>query len=254
MKPSDTTLRRKALEIVLVFAIGILAWQAWKSLSNQPQIVVPSPKSVGQDLFSNPGVYASALASTVEVAAIGLVGGLVCGIAMAIVAWRSRLAGAVLSPVAVFAQSVPIVAIIPVIARVLGYTNVTIIVTVTIMSFFPSFVFVGAGLRAVPPAVSDVFTALGAAPRHRLLHVALPCAVPGAVAAVRIGASTAIIIAVVVQTILGTSGLGAIFSASYLNLQLDRAWGVALVIILFSMVLFALTSSLERLVVERWRL
>jgi ABC-type nitrate/sulfonate/bicarbonate transport system permease component len=254
VKPPATSLSRKALEIVLVFAIGIAAWQAWKTLTHQPQIIVPSPTSVAQDLFSNPGVYASALVSTVKLAALGLVGGLACGIVMAIVAWRSRLAGAVLSPVAVFAQSVPIVAIIPVIARVLGYTNVTIIVTVMIMSFFPSFVFVGSGLRAVPPAVSDVFTALGAAPRQRLLYVALPCAVPGGVAAIRIGASTAIIIAVVVQTILGTSGLGGIFSASYLNLQLDRAWGVALVIILFSMILFALTSTLERMVVERWRL
>jgi ABC-type nitrate/sulfonate/bicarbonate transport system permease component len=247
-------LTRKALEIVLVFAIGIAAWQAWKTLSHEPQIVVPSPTSVAHDLFSNPGIYASALASTVELAAVGLIGGLACGILIAMVAWRSRLAGAVLSPVAVFAQSVPIVAIIPVIARVLGYTNLTIIVIVMIMSFFPSFVFVGAGLRAVPAAVSDVFTALGAAPRHRLLHVALPCAVPGAVAAVRIGATTSIIIAVVVQTILGTNGLGAVFSQSYLNLQLDRAWGVALVIILFSMILFALTSTLESLVLERWRL
>jgi NitT/TauT family transport system permease protein len=173
---------------------------------------------------------------------------------MAVMAWRSHLAGAVLSPVAVFAQSVPIVAVIPVIARVLGYTNLTIIVIVMIMSFFPSFVFVGAGLRAVPTAVSDVFTALGAAPRQRLLHVALPCAVPGAIAAVRIGATASIIIAVVVQTILGTNGLGAVFAQSYLNLQLDRAWGVALVIILFSMILFALTSTLEDLVLKRWRL
>jgi ABC-type nitrate/sulfonate/bicarbonate transport system permease component len=247
-------LPRKALEIVLVFAIGIVAWQAWKTLGHEPQIVVPSPRSVAHDLFSNPGIYASALASTVELAAVGLVAGLACGILMAVMAWRSHLAGAVLSPVAVFAQSVPIVAVIPVIARVLGYTNLTIIVIVMIMSFFPSFVFVGAGLRAVPTAVSDVFTALGAAPRQRLLHVALPCAVPGAIAAVRIGATASIIIAVVVQTILGTNGLGAVFAQSYLNLQLDRAWGVALVIILFSMILFALTSTLEDLVLKRWRL
>jgi ABC-type nitrate/sulfonate/bicarbonate transport system permease component len=126
-------------------------------------------------------------------------------------------------------------------------------VIVVLMSFFPSFVFIGAGLRAVPPSSSDLFSVLGAAPRQRFVRLAIPSAVPGAVAALRIAATASLIIAVVVESIIGTAGLGQVFAESYLNLQLERAWGVAVLIIVLSIAVFAATSRLESSVTQRFR-
>jgi ABC-type nitrate/sulfonate/bicarbonate transport system permease component len=245
-------LRRTAEGLVLV-GVVIGAWAAWAELGDVAEVVVPPPSDVVDDLVSNPGVYLDALASTVLLAAIGLAGGVACGAIMAALAWRSHLLSAVVSPTAVFAHSVPIVALIPVVARVLGFNDLTVIVIVVLMSFFPSFVFIGAGLRAVPPASADLFAVLGATPRQRLVRLAAPSAVPGAVAAVRIAATASLIIAVVVESIIGTAGLGQMFMESYLNLRLERAWGVALLIIVLSIAVFGLTSRLEQSVVQRFR-
>lgn len=245
-------LRRTAEGLLLVLVV-IGAWAAWAELGDVAEVVVPPPIDVARDLSSNPGVYLDALASTAVLAAIGLAGGVACGALMAALAWRSRLLSAVISPTAVFAHSVPIVALIPVVARVIGFNDLTVVVIVVLMSFFPSFVFIGAGLRAVPPASSDLFTALGATPRQRLARLAVPSAVPGAVAAVRIAATASLIIAVVVESIIGTAGLGQMFMESYLNLQLERAWGVALLIIVLSIAVFGLTSRLEHSVARRFR-
>lgn len=244
---------RRTAEGVLLIIVVVGAWAAWAELGDVAEVVVPPPSDVADDLFSNPGVYLDALASTVLLAAIGLAGGVACGAIMAALAWRSRLLSTVISPTAVFAHSVPIVALIPVVARVLGFNHLTVVVIVVLMSFFPSFVFIGAGLRAVPPASSDLFAVLGATPRQRLVRLAVPSAVPGAVSAVRIAATASLIIAVVVESIIGTAGLGQVFMESYLNLRLERAWGVALLIIVLSIAVFGLTSRLEHSVARRFR-
>lgn len=247
-----TAVKRTA-EVLLLVAIVVGAWGAWAELGDVAEVVVPPPSDVARDLASNPSVYLDALSSTFLLAAIGLVGGIACGATLAALAWRSRLLSAMISPAAVFAHSVPIVALIPVVARVLGFNDLTVIVIVVIMSFFPSFVFIGGGLRSVPPASSDLFKVLGATPRQRLLRLAAPSAVPGAVAAVRVAATASLIIAVVVESIIGTSGLGQVFMESYLNLRLERAWGVAVLIIVLSVAVFGLTSRLESGVVRRFR-
>jgi ABC-type nitrate/sulfonate/bicarbonate transport system permease component len=244
---------RRTGEGLLLVAVVLGAWAAWAELGDVAEVVVPPPSDVADDLFSNPGAYLDALASTVLLATIGLVGGVACGAIMAALSWRSRLLSVVISPTAVFAHSVPIVALIPVVARVLGFNDLTVVVIVVLMSFFPSFVFIGAGLRAVPPASADLFAVLGATPRQRLARLAVPSAVPGAVAAVRIAATASLIIAVVVESIIGTAGLGQMFMESYLNLQLERAWGVALLIIVLSIAVFGVTSRLEHSVAQRFR-
>jgi ABC-type nitrate/sulfonate/bicarbonate transport system permease component len=244
---------RRTGEGLLLVVVVVGAWAAWAELGDVEEVVVPPPIDVARDLVSNPSVYLDALASTLLLAAIGLAGGIACGATMAALAWRSRLLSAVISPTAVFAHSVPIVALIPVVARVLGFNNLTVVVIVVIMSFFPSFVFIGAGLRAVSPASSDLFAVLGATPRQRLWRLAAPSAVPGAVAALRIAATASLIIAVVVESIIGTAGLGRMFMESYLNLRLERAWGVALLIIVLSIAVFGLTSRLEYTVARRFR-
>lgn len=244
---------RRVGEALLLVAVVVAAWAAWADLADVAEVVVPPPLDVARDLSSNPSEYLEALKSTMVLAAIGLIGGIACGATMAALAWRSRLLGAVISPTAVFAHSVPIVALIPVVARVLGFNDLTVIAIVVLMSFFPSFVFIGAGMRAVPAASSDLFAVLGAPPRQRLLRLAAPSAVPGAVAALRIAATASLIIAVVVESIIGTSGLGRMFMESYLNLRLERAWGVALLIIVLSIAVFGATSRLESGVVQRFR-
>lgn len=244
---------RRSGEALLLIAVVVGAWGVWAELSEVDAVVVPRPLDVASDLYSNPDAYLDALGPTALLAATGLAGGIACGAALAALAWRSRLLSAVVSPMAVFAHSVPIVALIPVVARVLGFNSLTVVVIVVLMSFFPSFVFIGAGLRAVPPSSSDLFSVLGAAPRQRFVRLAIPSAVPGAVAALRIAATASLIIAVVVESIIGTAGLGQVFAESYLNLQLERAWGVAVLIIVLSIAVFAATSRLESSVTQRFR-
>lgn len=234
--------------ILLVF----LAWQLWVMIQAFSAIVMPSPSAVLADLITAPDVYLRHTWITLSTALIGLLGGMLLGSTLAVVAWTSRLATGLLTPVTVMFSSVPVVALIPVIARILGYDTTTVVAVAAIITFFPSFVFLSAGLRALPPGSDDLFRVLGSSRLKRLLHLALPAAMPNLAIALRLAAAQAILAAMVAEFLMGTAGLGYLFSVTLSEFHTERAFGASLVATAISLVSFLLATRFEHRVKARF--
>ena len=80
----------------------------------------------------------------------------------------------------------------------------------------------------------------------------MPAAVPHIVSGCRIAAGSAVIAAVVGESLIGREGLGVEFSRAYRRIELPRAFGAAIVIIVVSVAVFAIAGAVERAVHERW--
>ena len=107
---------------------------------------------------SHLGGYAGDAAATLVSAGLGLVIGLVVGIGLAVLATSSRVAhGLDAAPLTLLLPTVPIVVVIPIVARIVGYDQRTVVITAVLMAFFPIFVLTAAGLRTRPPGADDVF-------------------------------------------------------------------------------------------------
>jgi NitT/TauT family transport system permease protein len=230
----------------------LLGWQLWVSLAGLNRIVMPSPLDVVTDLAGAPGIYAAAAGQTVLLAAIGLVLGMALGTALAVLCWLSRLLAGLLTPLGLVFASVPVVALIPVLARIFGYDQRTVLAIVVIISFFPAFVFTSAGLRALPPGSDDLFRVLGAGTFRRLRLLALPAAVPEWAVAFRLAAANAILAAMVAEFLMGTSGLGHLFHAARTDLAMERALGASAVATVISVLSFLGASRLERAARAGW--
>ncbi len=230
----------------------LLAWQLWVSLSGLNVIVMPSPMAVLRDLASDPLVYAAAAGQTLLLAALGLVLGMGFGTGLALLCWLSRVLAGMLTPLGVVFASVPVVALIPVLARIFGYDQRTVLVIVVIISFFPAFVFTSAGLRALPPGSDDLFRVLGAGTFRRLRLLALPAAVPDWAVAFRLGAANAILAAMVAEFLMGTGGLGHLFHAARTDLAMDRALGASAIATVISVLGFIGASRIERAARAGW--
>lgn len=231
----------------------IAAWQLWVSANGYNSIVMPRPTEVLGDLVGHPSAYLGPFASTVSNAAVGLVLGMLLGTLVAVLAWWSALLAGMLTPAALVMRSVPIVAMIPVIARLLGYGESTVLAVAVLISFFPAFVLVASGLRALPPGSEDVFMVLGARKAGRLWRLALPAAAPNLLVALRISAANCVLAALVAEFLMGTDGLGYLFQQTRNDLNMERAWGAALIATLLSVVLFLGAQRLERWGHARWR-
>jgi putative hydroxymethylpyrimidine transport system permease protein len=249
----DTLPRRRlghCLRAVLVRYWTVLAvfvaWQLFSSLSGLNQIVVPAPVAVMGDVVGNLGAYLPDLAWTVGMAAAGLAVGMALGTALAVAVWSARMVSGMMTPVALIMRSVPVVAMIPVLARVFGYGWTTVLVITSVVSFFPAFVLVGARLRDAPRATSDLMAVLGASRFTVLRRLLLPHAVPGLLVAFRLTASTAVLGAMLAEYLMGGQGLGTLFAQSVSFYEVDRAWGTALVATVVSVACFMAARAVER--------
>jgi ABC-type nitrate/sulfonate/bicarbonate transport system permease component len=230
----------------------LIAWQLWVIANRFNPIVMPTPLAVLHDLATYPGVYLHNVGITLMVAVFGLVVGMLVGTGLAVAAWFSPIAAGLLNPLTVLFSSVPVVALIPVIARLLGYDTSTVLAIVVIITFFPSFVFASSGLRAPPPGAEDLFRVLGATRLALLGRLALPSAMPNLAIAFKLAAAHAILAAMVAEFLMGTTGLGYLFAKTKSDFQTEQAFGASLVATVISAAAFLAAGWVEKKVRERY--
>ncbi|MFF5724116.1 ABC transporter permease [[Kitasatospora] papulosa] len=224
----------------------VLAWELWVRLRHLNEIVVPAPYVVVSDVFGHPSAYTSALAHTLLNSVVGLVLGMGLGVCCAIAVWSSRLLSGLLTPLMLIMRSVPVVAMIPVIAFVAGYGAAAVTTVTTLVSLFPTFVMVLSGLRSAPAAMTDVFAVLGASRPMVLRRLLLPYTVPRLLVALRLTAPSAVLAAMLAEYLLGRDGLGTLFADATIFLAPERAWGGALIATAVSVASFVTARGVDR--------
>jgi len=240
-----------ALYWPLLLIVG--SWQVWISLGHVARIVAPAPRDVVVELFAHAGVYFAAGGVTLLVALAGLIIGTALGCVLAVITWFSPFVTGMLTLPAVLITSTPLVALMPVIARLLGYNQRTVIAAAVVITFFPTFVLVASGLRALPPGTADLFTVLGAGRLARLRLLVLPSAIPQLLVALRLSCANCILAALVAEYLMGTSGLGRLFATAESTFDTASAWAACLVATALSVGAFLGSRRLERAARTRFR-
>ena len=243
---------RRLLIAIWPYVLVVAVWQAWVTLGEVHRLVIPAPSAVALDIWSAPAEYWSFGWRTVIESAAGLVIGTAIGVTTAVAVWLSRVLRGLLTTSMILFYSAPIVATIPIMARVLGYSPMTVLAVAAMVSMFPTFVLVTSGLRAVPPGSLDVFRSLGAPRKALLRNLAVPAAVPNFLVAFRLNAAVSFVAAVIGEYLTGVRGLGWLFALSFSRFDVDRAWGAAIVIVALSILSYAVASRVEERGLERW--
>ncbi|MDB5817317.1 MAG: transporter-like protein permease, partial [Rhizobacter sp.] len=228
------------------------AWEAWALANGFNAIVIARPADVLRDLAAHADVYLPNAAQTLGLALLGLALGMAVGTVAAVAAWSSVVLGGLLAPLTLVFSSIPVVAVIPIIARLLGYDLSTVLAVVVIISFFPSFVLTASGLRALPAGSADLFHVLGANRVALLWRLALPAALPNWMVALRNAAPQAVTAATLAEFLMGTSGLGNIFHMAKDELDMARALGASVIVAVLAIACFLLASWAESRVRKHW--
>lgn len=231
----------------------VATWQLWVNFTGYNSIVLPRPTDVAADLVNHPSAYAGDTARTVGLALVGIGIGMALGFGIAVGTWASSLVAGAISPLVLMLRSIPIVAVIPVVARVVGYGNKVVPIVTIMLAFFPSYVMTSSGLRAPSATAVDLMRALGASRWTVLRRVLVPTALPNVLVAFRLCSSTAVLAAMVAEFLAGTNGLGRLFSSSRVRFDNERAWGAALIATALSVLFFQIALRVERWGRARYR-
>lgn len=220
----------------------LIAWFAASLIV--PSLLLPSPLDVAARLVSQTqlGITGRYLWPTVIPALGGLAVAVVVALALAIAVTRSRWIATVVEPWVALSQTVPLVAIAPILVLWLGYGQLPIAVLCAIIAFFPMVTTMTVGLRSLDRTVIEHAQLDGATGWQRLGHVELPMALPAILAGVRAGAVLSMTGAVVGELVMGGRGLGTLLT---LSRQASDTVGVFTVIAWISAVALVLYAALS---------
>jgi NitT/TauT family transport system permease protein len=201
---------KKGAFLALSAALGILLWQGISRFGTIPSFILPSPGNVWDKLLSvlqNGSLFYHTLITLQEVLSglfLGLSAAIITGYFLA----KSPIVERVISPYIVASQSIPIVAIAPLLVIWLGPGLLSKILTSALIVFFPVLVNTIVGLRSVPEELYDLMKSLQASPWQRIFKLEIPAALPVFLGGLRIGATLAVIGAVVGEFVGADKGLG----------------------------------------------
>ena len=152
----------------------LLIWEIGCTLFNVPEFVLPKPTVVLAALVQWAGPIWFHASHTLITTVLGFAISVGAGVLIGIAVGSSRLAYRGFYPMLVGFNSIPKVAIVPVLVIWFGIGVVPAVLTAFLMSFFPIAVNVATGLATVEPEMEDVLRSLGAKPRDIILKVGLP--------------------------------------------------------------------------------
>ena len=215
-----------------------------------PGYLVPAPSKVLHTLFNE----ADLICATRETAIASLAGfvlsaavGLLLAIALSSARWVQRM----FYPYAVLFQTVPIIAIAPMLVIWIGFGMPTVITSAFIVSVFPVIANAINGLLSTDPALVDLFRLYGASRVTTMWKLRLPFALPAILTGLRIAGGLAVIGAIVGEFITG-GGLGSIIDASRTQQRVDKVFAVLIIASLLGMALFGVVNLVSRLTLRHW--
>jgi len=227
---------------------GILAiWQAYTSLSGIPRIVLPSPLDI---LLASIKDYDLLLAETWPTLFETIAGfslALVIGIPLAVCVANSRALNLALYPMLVATQSIPKVAIAPIILVWFGLGIESKLALAFLVAFFPVVVDTATGLQATPSGLLELARSLRASPAQVFFKVQMPAALPFMFAGAKVAITLAVVGAVIGEFVGSVNGLGNLLLTANSQLDGPLAWAALIWLSLIGIILFSVVAAAERI-------
>lgn len=212
----------------------------------------PAPSSVLRAVTDAPQEFIRGFFETALAATLGLFLSVALGLCAALLMSYSRLLKATFYPYAVFFQTVPIIAIAPLLVIWLGYGLPTVVASSFIVAVFPIVANSVLGLSSTPPEWVQLFRMMGATRFQKLMLLRLPGAMPQILGGIKIAAGLAVIGAIVGEFISGT-GLGGIVDAARNQQRVDRVFAAVGLAAVLGLGFFAGVQILNRWWFQRWQ-
>lgn len=215
-------LRLKLAPWIATIAL-FLVWEAGCRAFAIEEFLLPTPSASFAALVQYRDAIWHNAFFTLWVTMLGFAIAVAFGLVLGVATGASALAYAALYPMLIGFNSIPKVALVPILVIWFGIGTVPAVLTAFLISFFPIVVNVATGIATLEPELKDVLRSLGARPLDILLKVGLPRAMPYFFASLKVAVTLAFVGSVISETIAGNRGIG------YLMLQASSSFRTPLV-------------------------
>lgn len=243
IKKSQNIINKLAPSIFV--ALLLIIWWAVSFFEIVPAFMVPSPFDIVKVFFTSFGALMEHSAYTLSEAMIGLVSSVILGFALAIVMDYFKFLYRAIYPLLILSQTVPVIAIAPLLVLWFGYGILPKILLVFLACFFPIIIGLLQGFLLVDKDMINLFKSMGASKTNILYHVKIPYALPSFFAGLKIAAAYSIVGAVVSEWLGGSNGLGVYMTRVRKAYSFDKMFAVIFLISILSLFLMKLVEYIQ---------
>lgn len=245
MKKFQNTINKYSPSFAII--IILIIWQILSSLGFVPEFMLPSPIQVVKAFIRDfPILMEHSKVSLLE-SFLGLGLGVFLGFTLAILMERFKLLYRALYPILIITQTVPTVAIAPLLVLWFGYGIAPKIILIVIVTFFPIAISFLDGFKSVDKDFIKLLRSMNASELQILRHVKLPSSLPYFFAGLRVSASYSIVGAVIAEWLGGFSGLGVYMTRVKKSYAFDKMFAVIFLISFLSLGLMLIIKLIEKL-------
>jgi NitT/TauT family transport system permease protein len=229
-----------------VLLLLVIAWEASVRLFAVPVYILPAPSAIWADTIAIGDTVARHTLATLNTVIVGFLVSIAVSLPLAVLITSSPWVSNAVYPLLVLTQSIPKVALAPILVIALGANELPRIVVTFLVAFFPLVIAVAAGLLSVPADLIELGRSYRASRWQELWRIRLPYAVPFVFSGLKVAIALAVVGAVVGEFVAADQGLGYLITTSTAFFKVPLAFGAMILLSLMGIVLFQAVVVVER--------
>ncbi|GAB6059040.1 ABC transporter permease [Desulfonatronum parangueonense] len=241
-------LSRKNLERSSPLIVTILMFAAWEAvarIAKIPSYILPPPSEAMMAGYEFAGPITTHALQTLYTTLAGFALAVAFGMLVGVIIGSSKLLYRAFYPILIGFNSVPKVALVPLLVIWFGIGTTPAIITAFLISFFPVVVNVATGLATIEPELEDVLRVLGASKATILLKVGIPNSLPYFFASLKIAITLAFVGSVISETVASNAGIGYLMMSASSRFNVPLVFAGLIVIAAMGIGMYALFAALE---------
>lgn len=236
---------RNVSEPLATAILFFLLWEAVCVLLKIPEFVLPTPSRTIITLVKDWNLIWPNAQQTLITTLLGFGISVVFGMALGVLIGASAFLNRCFSPLLVAFNSVPKVAVVPVLVLWFGIGTVPAVITAFVLSFFPITVNVAAGVAATDRELIDVLRSLGASRWDVIVKAGIPRCLPYFFASLKVAITLAFVGSVISETVASNVGIGYLMLAASGSFKIPLVFASLLFISILGVSMYAITAFFE---------
>ena len=231
---------------VAALVLFVVLWELVCRFFGVPAYLVPAPSAIWTDTLKLIGPVSVHTLATTQTVLLGFLASLIVSLPLAILITASPAIANTVYPLLVLTQSIPKVALAPILVVIFGSNELPRVVVTFLVAFFPLVLSIAAGITAVPPELIELGRACRASRWRELWRIRLPYAVPFIFSGLKAAITLSVVGAVVGEFVNADRGLGYLIVTSTAFFQVPLAWGALVLLSLLGIILFQAVVIVEQ--------
>lgn len=231
---------------VAALILFVVLWEVMCRLFKIPAFLVPTPSAIWVDTWKLAGQVSMHTLATTQTVLLGFLASLIVSLPLAVLITASPVIANTIYPLLVLTQSIPKVALAPILVVIFGSNELPRVVVTFLVAFFPLVLSIAAGITSVPPELIELGRACRASRWRELWRIRLPYAVPFVFSGLKAAITLSVVGAVVGEFVNADKGLGYLIVTSTAFFQVPLAWGALVLLSLLGIILFQAVVIIEQ--------